>query len=433
MSGIIIKNGRVIDPKNHINDVKDIYINGETITDIRDPGKPLTGFSADQIIDAVNLLICPGLVDLQNRLREPGYTQKGSISSETYAAVSGGITSLCYPPDTRPVIDSSAIIKQIRLLAENEGYCHVYPMAAMTKNLEGNELSEMYGLISSGCVGVCNALQPITNTQVLRRAFEYAASHNIKVYLHPQEPWLSRNGCAHEGMVSSRMGLAGIPVSAETIPLLRDLELIKQTGVKAHICQISSARGVEIIRHAKLQGLPITADVTAHHLHLTEMDIDCYNANAHILPPLRSIRDQQALIRGVLDNTIDAIVSDHQPHDADAKLAPFAETEPGISAAETFLALVYKFAREQNTSFAQVVNKITLNPAEILGINAGSLSPGDSADLFLFDPDHIWQVDREQLLSQGKNTPFHGWELSGKVIKTMVGGRLVYQMQSSHP
>jgi dihydroorotase len=423
---VIIKGGRVIDPKNNIDALKDVYIKGQTIISVKDPGDLLENFTADQIIDATNLIVCPGLVDLCNRLREPGYKHKGTIASETYAAVSGGVTSLSCPPDTKPVIDSTALVKQIHIETQNNGFCHVYPMAAMTKGLQGQELSEMNTLMRAGCVGVSNALQPISNTLVMRRVMEYAASQQISIFLHPQDYWLSHNGCAHDGQVSSRLGLTGIPESAETIALLRDLELVELTGVKAHISQLSTARGVDIVRQAKKSGLNISCDVTAHHLYLTEMDVDCFNSNCHVIPPLRTQRDQDALRYGLLDNTIDAIVSDHQPHDADAKLAPFAESEPGMSTIETFLPLALKLTEQTSMSLVDLIAKLTIEPANILGIDAGTLDKGSNADICLIDPEHYWQVDREQLLSHGKNTPFNGWELQGKVVKTLVDGKVVF-------
>jgi len=422
----IIKGGHVIDPKNEINAAKDIYIQDQNIVGIQDPDKPLESFSEAQIIDASKQIVCPGLVDLRNRLREPGFKHKGTIASETYAAVSGGVTSLCCPPDTKPVIDSTAVIKQLHIGAQNNGLCHVYPMAAMTKGLEGKELSEMYTLIQAGCVGVSNAMHPISNTLVMRRVMEYAASHQIRIFLHPQNYFLSHNGCAHEGQVSSRLGLTGIPESAETIALFRDLELIELTGVKAHICQLSTARGVDIVRQAKKSGLNVTCDITSHHLYLTEMDIDFFNGNCHVIPPLRTQRDQDALRQGVLDNTIDAIVSDHQPHDADAKLAPFAETEPGMSTIETFLPLALKLTEQTSISLPELISKLTIEPAKILGIDSGTLDKGSIADICIIDPEQSWQVNREQFLSHGKNTPFHGWELQGKVNKTLVEGRVVF-------
>ncbi|MFK5985162.1 MAG: dihydroorotase [Pseudomonadota bacterium] len=428
---IIIKDGLVIDPKNGIETVKDIYIDKQTIFAVQDPSQPLEDFNAEQIIDASEQIVCPGLVDLRNRLGNPTYEQqgkqKGTIASETYAAVSGGITSLCCPPDTNPVIDSTALVKQIEMTALQDGFCHVYPMAAMTKGLLGQELSEMETLMQAGCVGVSNAMQPISNTLVMRRVMEYAASHEISVFIHPQDYWLSLNGCAHEGQVSARLGLTGIPESAETIALLRDIELVKLTGVKAHFCQISTARGVEIIRQAKNLGLDISCDVTAHHLFLTEMDIGYFNSNCHVLPPLRTQRDQDALRAGLMDKTIDAIVSDHQPHNADAKLAPFAETEPGVSSVETFLALVLKLTEQTTISLPQVIAKISLEPATILGLDTGTIESGAIADICIFDPKKIWQVDHQKFYSQGKNTPFHGWELQGKVVKTLVAGKIVFE------
>jgi dihydroorotase len=425
-SKILIKNGHVIDPKNGIDTAKDIYIIGQKIIAISDPSNPLDNFIADQTIDANNLIVLPGLVDLRNRLREPGYKHKGTIASETYAAVAGGVTSLCYPPDTKPVIDSTALIKQIHIGAQNDGFCHVYPMAAMTKGLEGQELSEMNTLVQAGCVGVSNAMHPISNTLVMRRVMEYAASHQIRVFIHPQDYFLSHHGCAHEGQVSSRLGLTGIPESSETIALLRDLELIELTGVTAHICQLSTARGVDIIRQAKKSGLNVSCDVTSHHLYLTEMDIDCFNGNCHVIPPLRTQRDQDALRQGLLDDTIDAIVSDHQPHDADAKLAPFAETEPGMSTIETFLPLALKLTEQTSISLNKLVTKLTTGPASILGIDAGTLSKDSIADITLIDKEYSWQVNRELFISHGKNTPFHGWELQGKVVKTLVNGKVVF-------
>jgi len=422
----IIKGGHVIDPKNEINAAKDIYIQDQNIVGIQDPDKPLESFSEAQIIDASKQIVCPGLVDLRNRLREPGFKHKGTIASETYAAVSGGVTSLCCPPDTKPVIDSTAVIKQLHIGAQNNGLCHVYPMAAMTKGLEGKELSEMYTLIQAGCVGVSNAMHPISNTLVMRRVMEYAASHQIRIFLHPQNYFLSHNGCAHEGQVSSRLGLTGIPESAETIALFRDLELIELTGVKAHICQLSTARGVDIVRQAKKSGLNVTCDITSHHLYLTEMDIDFFNGNCHVIPPLRTQRDQDALRQGVLDNTIDAIVSDHQPHDADAKLAPFAETEPGMSTIETFLPLALKLTEQTSISLPELISKLTIEPAKILGIDSGTLDKGSIADICIIDPEQSWQVNREQFLSHGKKHPIHGWELQGKVNKTLVEGRVVF-------
>lgn len=428
---ISIVNGHVIDPANQIDAPMDLYIQDEKILDICAPGTLPENIShRDQIseqIDAKDKIICPGLVDLRARLREPGQEHKGTIASETYAAASGGITSLCCPPDTTPVIDNTSTIKLIRVKAETEGFTHVYPIAAMSKGLEGEQLSEMRGLMDSGCVGISNAMRPIANTLVMRRVLEYAASHDITVFIHPQDYWLSRGGCAHEGQISVRLGLAGISECAETIALARDLQLIELTGARAHFCQISSAKGVDMIRQAQRQGLNVTADVTAHHLHLSEMDIGYFDSNCHVMPPFRSQRDMQGLKQGIKDHTINAVVSDHQPHDPDAKLAPFQETESGISSIETLLPLALKMAEENEISLSHIIAKLTSIPAQIINIPAGTLGVGKNADICIFDPNNYFLVDKEDFHSNGKNTPFHGWELKGRVIRTLVKGKTVFQ------
>jgi dihydroorotase len=417
-----IINGRVIDPANNIDKIMAIHIQDGKIIALGDAPE---NFSAIRTIDANQLVVCPGLVDLRVRLREPGFEHKGTIASETKAAVAGGITAVCCPPDTNPIIDNAAIVKLIRLKAQTEGFAKVYTLSALTQQLQGERLSEMRELKDAGCVGVSNALSPIKNTLVMRRALEYATSHDITVFIQAFDPWLS-NGCVHEGNVSTRMGLAAIPVSAETIAISRDLQLIELTGAKAHFCQLSSASAVQLILQAQKSGLPVTADVTAHHLHLTEMDVSFFDSNSHVLPPLRTQRDQSALQQGLKSGVITSIVSDHQPHDSDAKLAPFAETEAGISGVETLLPLALKMIDKQNMTLSEVISCLTHQPAKILNISEGTLSIGSDADICLFDPEKYWQVDRTKLLSQGKNTPFHGWELKGKVNITMKSGQIVY-------
>ncbi len=419
---ISIINGRVIDPANQIDQQMDIHLNNGKIIAL---GNAPDDFSAQQVIDASQKIVCPGLIDLRFRLREPGYETKRTIASETRAAVAGGVTALCCPPDTDPIIDNAAMVKLIRLKAETEGVAKVYTLSALTQQLQGEKLSEMRELKDAGCVGTTNALQPVKSTLVMRRALEYAASHDITVFIQAVDPWLS-DGCAHEGAVSTRLGLAGIPVSAETIAISRDLQLIELSGAKAHFCQLSSAKAVQLIQQAQEAGLPITADVTAHHLHLTEMDIGYFDSNCHVIPPLRTQRDQEALRQGLKSGVISSIVSDHQPHGSDAKLAPFAETEAGISGVETLLPLALKMIDTHDMQLSEVIKRLTLQPAKTLNISEGTLSIGAAADICIFDPDAYWVVDREKLLSQGKNTPFHGWELKGKVTCTIKSGAVVF-------
>ncbi|MCK5649071.1 MAG: dihydroorotase [Gammaproteobacteria bacterium] len=424
-SAISIINGRVIDPANQIDQQMDIHLYQGKIIAL---GNTPENFAAQQIIDASRQVVCPGLIDLRFRLRDRGYETKGSIASETRAAVAGGVTALCCPPDTDPIIDNAAMVKLIRLKSETEGVAKVYTLSALTQQLEGEKLSEMRKLKDAGCVGTTNALHPVKSTLVMRRALEYAASHDITVFIQAVDPWLS-DGCAHEGAVSTRLGLAGIPVSAETIAISRDLQLIELTGAKAHFCQLSSAKAVQIIQQAQQDGLLVTADVTAHHLHLTDMDIGYFDSNCHVIPPLRTQRDQDALRQGLKSGIISNIVSDHQPHSSDAKLAPFAETKAGISAVETLLPLALKMIDIQGMNLSEVIERLTLQPARILNLAEGTLSIGADADICIFDPEAYWIVDREKLLSQGKNTPFHGWELKGKVTYTIKSGEVVFAIE----
>ena len=418
-----ISNGRVIDPANGLDKIMDVYIaEGKIVAlDIAPEG-----FRADSTIDATGQIVCPGLVDLRARLREPGQEHKGTIASETSAAASGGITTLCCPPDTDPVVDTPAVVELIRDRAEEVGKCRVVTLGALTEGLQGSQLSEMDALKRAGCIGVSNAYEPIQNTQVIRRALEYAASLNLTVFIHPEDHWLRNGGCAHEGTISSRLGLSGIPECAETIALVRDLMLVEQAGVKAHFCQLSNARSVKILARAQYDGLPVTADVTAHQLHLTEMDIGDFNANCHVRPPLGTQRDREGLISGLIQGALTAICSDHQPHDIDAKLAPFPETEPGISAFETLLPLSLRVGEENNISTVDLLAKLTIQPAQILGLEAGTLTPGSKADICIFDPNRYWTLSEDKILSRGHNTPFIGWDLKGKVTHTLLEGKLVY-------
>jgi len=422
--GTIIRGGRLIDPANQVDTVTDLYIQEGRITAI---GEAPAGFSAATQIDAGGKWLLPGLVDLQARLREPGQKHKGTIASETAAAAAGGITTLCCPPDTNPVIDSPAVAAQIEHRVEAAGKARVLPIGALTQGLAGEQLASMQALHSAGCLVMGNARRPITSTLVQRRALEYAATLGITIFINAEDPWLAADGCVHEGPLSTRLGLAGIPECAEVIAVARDLMLIEQTGVRAHFSQLSSIRAVELIGEARAKGLSVSADVSAHQLYLTEMDVDGFNSLCHVRPPLRSERDRNGLRQALADGVIGAICSDHQPQDRDAKLAPFAATEPGISALETLLPLTLRLVEEGVLSLSEAIARLTVGPARILGIDAGHLAPGAAADLCIVDPAQHWDVTEEALLSAGKNTPFLGWEMKGRVTHTLLGGRLVHQ------
>lgn len=421
--GIVIRGGRVIDPASKLDQVTDLYIDNGCIAAV---GTAPDGFSETEVIDAGGQIVIPGLIDLQARLREPGEKHKGSIASETAAAAAAGVTTLCCPPDTKPVIDNPAVAEQIRHRAAASGMANVLPIGALTQGLEGEQLASMQALHSAGCVVMGNARHAIRSTLVQRRALEYAATLGMTVFINPEDPWLGADGCVHEGPVSARLGLAGVPECAEVIAVGRDLMLIEQTGVRAHFGQLSTARAVEMIAEARARGLPVSADVSAHQLYLTEMDISDYNSLCHVRPPLRSQRDREGLRRALGSGVISAICSDHQPHDRDAKLAPFAATEPGISALETLLPLTLRLVEEGVMKLDDAIARLTCQPAEILGIEAGRLAAGSPADICIFNPNAHWTVSEETLRSAGKNTPFLGWELSGKVTRTLLAGRTVY-------
>lgn len=421
---IHIKNGRLIDPRNGIDARQDIYIAAGKIVGT---GNAPDGFNANQVIDASGLVVCPGLVDLSARLREPGYEYKATLESEMLAAVAGGITSLACPPDTDPVLDEPGLVEMLKHRAKQLNLAHVYPLGALTHQLAGQQLTEMCELTEAGCVGFSQADSAITDTQVLWRAMQYASTFGFTVWLRPEDPYLARNGSAHDGEVAARLGLKAIPAAAEALAIATILRLAKETGAKVHLCRLSTAEGVDMVRSAKQQGLQVSCDVSANHLHLTEHDIGFFDANCHLKPPLRSQRDRDALNAGLADGTIDAVCSDHTPVDDDAKQSPFAEAEPGATGLELLLPLTLKWASQNKVSLCEAIARVTSRPAQVLGIDSGHLSLNADADICLFDPERYWKVEAGALLSQGKNTPFLGNEVAGKVCSTLLNGQTVYQ------
>jgi dihydroorotase len=427
MSRWQIMGGRLIDPANARDEVVDIFVQDGRVCAL---GEPPQGFVADHRIEAAGRLVIPGIVDLAARLRQPGEEHKASIASETAAAATAGITTLCCPPDTQPPIDTPAEVELIRRLAQAAGKARVVPLGALTAGLGGQQLSEYAALSRAGCAGLSNALAPMNNTLVLRRALEYAASRDLPVFLHPIDHALADGGCAHEGQVASRLGLPGIPEAAEVAALGQLLALVEQTGVRMHFCRLSTARAVTLVGRARYEGLPVSADVCAHQLYLTEMDIADFNALCHTQPPLRTQRDREGLRAGIAEGVVEAICSDHQPHDVDAKLAPFPATEPGISALETLLPLTLRLVDEDVLSLGAAIARLTSGPGAILG-GGGRLGVGDPADLCVIDTDAEFEVDAQALVSAGKNTPFDGWGLRGRVTHTLLAGALVHGAESS--
>ncbi|MBI4005872.1 MAG: dihydroorotase [Gammaproteobacteria bacterium] len=423
----VIRKGRIVDPANNQDRIADLYINNGKIIAI---GDAPAGFKPDHTIEGKDRIVCPGLVDLSARLCEPGYEYKATIASETTAAASAGITSICCPPDTYPVVDTSAVVELIHQRSLKTNMARVYPLGALTHGLEGETLAEMHALKSAGCVGVSNAYAPIDNSAVLRHTLEYAATCDLTVHLFCEDSYLRDQGVAHEGIMSVRLGLPSIPETAETVAVSRALLLVEQSGARVNFCRLSTARSIELIEHAKKQGLPVTADVSIAHLYLTEMDLGTFNSYCYLRPPLRSQYDKEGLRRGLAEGTIDAICSNHQPHDDDAKSAPFSMTEPGASTLEVLLPLTLQLVRDGSLNLAQAIATLTIKPAKIAGINAGHLGKGAVADICIIDPEKSWTVKTDELLSAGKNNPFNGWELTGKVTHTLLGGRIVFEDQS---
>ncbi|HZI85167.1 MAG TPA: dihydroorotase, partial [Casimicrobiaceae bacterium] len=380
---------------------------------------------AETTLDARGLVAAPGFIDLAARLREPGFEYKATLESEMDAAVAGGVTSLACPPDTNPPLDEPGLVDMLRRRAKALARARVYPVGALTVKLAGERLAEMSVLADAGCVAFSQANLPIADTQVLWRALQYAATFGYPVWLRAEDRWLSREGVAHDGEVATRLGLAGIPSFAETVALGTLLELVRATRARVHICRLSTAPAVELVRAAKREGLPITCDVAIHHVHLCDVDIGWFNAHCHLVPPLRGTRDRAALRAGLVDGTIDLICSDHTPVDDDAKQLPFAEAEAGATGLELLLPLTLKWAQEEQLPLSAALSCLTDAPARVLGLQSGHLGPGAEADVCVFDPEAHWRVEPSELRSQGKNTPFLGLELAGRVRYTLVGGQVV--------
>ena len=420
---IHIANGRLLDPAHDIDATCDVYIADGRIAAL---GQAPDGFTADTTIDARDRVVCPGLVDLAARLREPGFEYLATLESEMEAAMAGGVTSLAIPPDTDPPLDEPGLVEMLCYRAKKLNKAHVYPVGALTDRLKGKRLSEMAELVDAGCVAFSQANQPIVDPQVLFCAMQYAATFDFRVWLQPITPGLAPEGVAHDGEVASRLGLAGIPTAAETIALFTYIELARQTGVRLHITRLSSAAGLELIRKARAEGLDITCDVSINQLHMCDIDIGYFNTHCRLIPPLRSQRDRDALQAGLAAGDIDALCSNHTPVDDDAKQIPFAEAEPGATGLELLLPLALKWGQARQQPLVETLRRITSAPASIIGSRAGQLAVGARADVCIFDPLGDFTVTRERLRSQGKNTPFLGLNLPGRVCHTLVEGKIMF-------
>ncbi len=425
----LIRGGRVINPATGFDQVCDVALASARVVAIQNIAP---NFTPDKVINATGCIVAPGLIDLCARLREPGYEHEGMLESEMAAAVAGGITSLVCPPDTDPVLDEPGLVEMLKMRAEKLHQARVFPLGALTRGLAGESLTEMAELTEAGCIGFGQAEVPLANTQVLQRALQYAATWGYAVWLRPQELHLGK-GVAASGALATRLGLSGVPVAAETIALHTIFELMRSTGARVHLCRISSAAGLELVRQAKAQGLPVTCDISINSLHLTDADIGYFDSRMRLNPPLRQQRDRDALRQGLADGAVDALVSDHTPVDEDAKALPFAEAEAGATGLELLLSLALKWSQEGSVSLSQALSVLTTGPARVLGsalgtlqASAGQLVEGGVADLCIFDPNAHWTPQADTLRSQGQHTPFSGYELPGRVRFTVVGGQVAF-------
>jgi dihydroorotase len=423
MMRIAITNARVVDPATQRDQPGAIYIADGVIAAL---DRAPDGFRADETIDAKGLVACPGLVDLSARLREPGHEYKATLESELRAAAAGGVTSLACPPDTDPVLDEPGLVEMHTRRAKSLDLARVHPLGALTVGLKGERLAEMAELTHSGCVGFFQGNAPLPDNATLMQAMRYAATFGYTVWLRPEDPYLAAGGVAHEGEVATRLGLAPIPAIAETVALRTIIELMTYTGARVHLARLSSAAGVAVVERARKKGVPITCDVAVHHLHLCDRDLGDFDAQCRLSPPLRDPSDRDALRAGLARGAIDAVCSDHSPVDDDAKQVPFGEAEPGATGLELLLPLTLQWGNELGLSLVDALAAVTSRPARVLGIGAGTLGQGAPADICLYDPRKPWVVQPAALASQGKNTPYQGIELTGRVVRTLVGGRTVH-------
>lgn len=424
---IAIESGRVIDPASGFDETAGVFIEQGRIAAI---GRAPAGFKADRTLNAKGLIVAPGLVDLCARLNEPG--REGALKVEMKAALAGGVTSVVCPPDTDPPLDEPGLVRMLRQRSRESAGARTYPLGALTAGLKGEALAAIKTLSESGCVAFMQTKSLPHDNSVLLHAMRYAKTFDLPLWLRPVEDTLAGQGVAGAGALAGRLGLPTIPVVAETVALHTVFELQRATGAQIHLCRLSSSEGIELVRQAKRQGLPVTADVGIHHVHLIDLDIGYFDPNFRLDPPLRGARDRDAIIAGLADGTIDIICSDHAPIGEDDKLLPFGEAQPGATALETLLPLTLKWGSENNVPLRQALAKVTSVPASILtkGSAKGRLTAGAKADVIVFDPAESWRVEADTLLSAGKSTPFAGYELQGRVQYTLVGGEVRHEAQA---
>jgi dihydroorotase len=424
---LLIQGGHVIDP-GRVNGVADVLIENGTISAV---GPALTAPAGATVIQAKGQLVLPGFVDLHVHFREPGFEYKETIQSGTAAAVAGGFTTVCAMPNTNPVNDNQAVTEFMLERAKAAGNAHLYPIGAITKKSEGKELAEIGDLRRAGCVAISDDGKPVMNSLVMRRAMEYARAFDVPVVDHCEDLHLSEGGCMNEGLVSTELGLPGIPSAAEDVMVARNVSLAELTGALLHLAHISTAGSVRMVREAKARGLKVTAEACPHHFTLTEELTRGYNTHAKMNPPLRTMQDVQAIKEGLRDGTIDVIATDHAPHATQEKQQEFTEAPFGIVGLETALSLTLALVDEGVLTLESAVDKLATAPAKAFSLNAGTLAVGAPADVAIVDPNREWQVDPSRFRSKSRNTPFAGWKVKGRVTTTIVSGRVVFELDRS--
>ncbi len=426
MTGVrswLIRGGRIIDPANGIDTVADLNIATGTITAL---GAALKPASDTGVIDAEGLVVCPGFIDLHTHVREPGYEYKETIKTAGEAAAAGGFTTICAMPNTNPINDTRAVTELVLDAARREGVVNVRPVGAVTKGSAGEELAEIGELVEAGCVAISDDGKPVTSSLLMRRALEYALAFGVPVIDHCEDLTLSHGGVMHEGTVSTMLGLKGVPAAAETVMVARDLALAELTGGRLHLAHMSCAESIRMIRDAKARGVRVTAEACPHHFTLTDEAVIGFRADAKMNPPLRTRADVLAVIEGLADGTIDAIATDHAPHAPDEKACPLADAPFGVIGLETALSLALALVADGHLTLVQVIALLTAKPAGVMGLDRGTLRPGAPADVTIIDPNAEWVVDPTRFRSKSRNTPFGGWKMRGRVVSTLVAGKVVY-------
>jgi dihydroorotase len=428
MTTIRITNGRIIDPSHAIDQVADLWIQGDRIAGIG----PQPALTPDRVIDAAGKIVCPGLIDMHVHLREPGREEDETIATGTAAALAGGITSVACMPNTEPALDSQAAAEFVYLQAERAAQANVFPIGAITKGRQGTELAEMGGLIKGGAVAFTDDDSPVVSAEIMRRALEYSQMFDRAVLSHCEDLDLSRGGVMHEGFESTRLGLRGMPPAAEEVIVSRDIALAKLTGGRLHILHVSTSGSIDMIRRAQQRGVRVSAEVSPHHFTLTDENLRNFDSNYKMTPPLRTEADVQTLIGALKDGTLAVIASDHAPHAPEKKMRELDQAPGGVIGLETLLPICIRSLIEPgHLTWPQLIEKLTINPARVLGINRGTLATGAKADVTIIDPAMEWTIEPKQFRSKSRNSPFAGWKVKGRATVVIVGGNVKYAVNGS--